>query len=1333
MASPALEKLWAEQAAQRKASGYTPSEYVPPDTAPRILGVRITEDEDKSFGQKMLQDGALLSYGALTGVAKLGTAAVSLPLTPFSEKARETVTETGKMFYEGFKQTAIDIGGATGLLGAEQQRESLDYYKAHPMMAMLDIWGVASLGTGTVLKSALTGTARGAMASTIRAGMKMGIKEEVMRSAFQVSRSFLSPARIIGKTEKVAYPLERALYKAVRTGNVDEVASAITTKLIKEGVDPKKASELAQVAAKETADNIARQSTRLKTLDAFTHPASAAFRGGSAIATKISGVVLGNPSESAVAGAFGKAVIDTNKKSALMMERWLEAVTGERGWENTMENRTRIFQEIKAKPDFVGLSPDEFFAHFDNYVKADISVARLRQMTNNPSYIPVKTISKDTAESMAQTLESNFDDITSEAMGAARVGVENVVDKGFEAISEFMRKNFRRDFENFEVLLRRAFGEKGNKESLIATIRGLSENKPHLNGQGWSKEVTAMIEDMKGTGYQIGLAPTGKKVTLAAEVVGELLPTSPSIKYAQMYSPNIADNFSYERAVKNLDSPEQARIKSVADDINSDSGLTGKPKNVIGDTKEYGIENALLENGEAPSIEATRYAAAQKGLAANQKTVLNFIEDINGKDGLHIIEHKLDNDAIKKILDDNGLEFRTLDKGKLIIYDEGIKLVDSLNKVNQQINGKLTTVRGTGEFIGGETRAAGLQSYKRIISEHEASKVLADSGLPKTAEEGRGIVSAIPESALESNRNYLGRVLDNWGLTFKGVVEGTSQFMFRQAWIQHAFKDVGEKFGNIITIKRPVTGIKGIRTIKIPVGKLFEWLDDHKQEFFSQRAMGAGVLPQFRIRTVFDITIDDLVNMGFEPDVAKTISSISKKSLREIPVSVTGIADKLVNIMRGADGVFKGFGEFYDKWAIKTPTYMRYQSPLSFMFQSQQFIETKIMGAMLTKDFAALPGIQKLAGFGGRMIPERVGGILQRAKIYLREITAEPSLNDLAIVRDELITDVQKVINDSFGTSEFQSVTQGAKRTVAETGAEILSRSHRDSLWMRAFGGFHMNTGAKISKGIAKKFGMTIEEAVAKNADGAYLHPRLVREMQDTVRSALTYSHGFQTSPLVKTMNIVWFPFRFQAKTIQTTAKWLSELSPVSRAVVINNWVHFSNWAGTDDGIEWRKSHQNLLYSILAYTTAAEQIGDSLDAISRGQLFGGNTGLIGGIPFGFVYNLATELALLPEDPEQFDPATGKSFQFKKTPKEIISYGSFVKALEEFVFMMAPGMPLYTVSGGVVRGASYRHMIQKIVEDTAGWAQAKYEGVDPKLGKTLLEREFMRVRPGETRF
>ena len=397
MASQALEKLWAEQAAQRQSIGYKPTEFTPPDTSPRVFGVRITEDEDKTFPQKVLQDGALLSYGALTAVSKLGTAALNLPLTPFSEKARERVGETGTMFFEGFKQVGKDIGGAVGLLGAEAQRESFDYYKAHPVMALLDIWGVASLGTGTVLKTALTSTARSAMRATVKAGVKAGIKEEVVRTAFQVSRNLLSPARIVGSTEKIAHPFERGLYKAVRSGNVEDVSSAVTSLLIKSGVDPVKASNLGQVAARDVAESVARQSGKLRTLDSFTHPVGAAFRGGRAGIAPVAGSILGKADEAAVTNLFGRAIIDANRKTALVMERWLEAVAHERGWENTFDNRMRILQEIKGKSDFVALAPDEFFSHFENYVRADINVARLRQMTNNPGFIPVKVIAKDTA------------------------------------------------------------------------------------------------------------------------------------------------------------------------------------------------------------------------------------------------------------------------------------------------------------------------------------------------------------------------------------------------------------------------------------------------------------------------------------------------------------------------------------------------------------------------------------------------------------------------------------------------------------------------------------------------------------------------------------------------------------------------------------------------------------------------------------------------------------------------------------------------------------------------------------------------------------------------
>ena len=1122
MASEALLQQRLQRQAQREASGYKPQEYVPPDTDPRILGVRITpDDENKSFGQKILQTDAFLAYSTLTGVAKIGGAALSLPLTPFSEKARENVAETGKMMWTGLKQTAKDVAGVTGVLGSEAQKESLDYYKAHPLMAVLDVWGVVSLGTGTLLKSSLTATARSSMSATVKAAAKFGIKEATVREAFEVARFIASPARVLGKT-KISTPFERAFYTAVKTGAVDDVGAAIASRLIKLGVNPEQAAQLGKVAASDVAGSIVRQGTKLKTLNAITHPVGVAGRQVAAGIKKVTGAVLGKADESAVTSLFGGGIVDTNKKTALGMERWLEAVASERGWDNTFDNRMRILQEIKGKQEFVNLSPEDFFSHFDNYVKADESVARFRQMTNNPGFVPVKAVAKETAEAMAETLADNYDDLAVGAMSAAKVGVENVVDRAFSAISEFMNENFGRDWRNYKVALRRAFGEQGNKEALMTAVKELSEMKPHLTEQGWSEGAQALINEMKATGYQIGHAPSGKKVSLAADVL---------------------------------------------------KGMEGK-------------------------------------------------------------------------------------------------------------------------------------------------------------------VSKITEDTLTSDRTFMGKVLDSWGLSVKGVVEGTAQFMYRQSWVQHALKDLKETFGNAVKIARPVTGEKGLRKIKIPIERLFQWLDDHKQDFNDQRKAGTGVLPQFRIRTVFDITEVDLTTMGFDEAVAKQIVSISKKSMRELPASVTGIADKLVNELRGADGVFRGFGEFYDKWLLKTPTYMRYQSSLSVMFQLQQFIETRIMSAMLTKNASALPGAEILAGFGLRMIPKKVGRILGRTKAYLQKITAEPSLNELAIVRDELITDVQKVIDDTFSVSEFQSVTRGLEKTarrVTKTGAEVFGQAQRDSLWMRVFGGFHLNTGTKIAKAIAEKFGMTLEDAVARNADGAFLHPRLVREMQDTVRSVLTYQHGFQTSPLAKTMNIVWFPFRFQVKTVQLTSKWLSELSPVSRAVVVNNWVNFANWAGTDDGIEWRKTHQNLLYSILAYTTAWEQMGDSLDAVSRGQLLGGNTGMIGGIPFGFMYNLASELALIPEDPEQFDPATGKNFQFKQVPKELLSYGSFVKGLEELTFMMLPGMPLYTVTGGTIKGASYRHWWKNLIEQVAGWGMAKVEGVDPKFGQRLLKREFMRVRPGESRW
>ena len=244
----------------------------------------------------------------------------------------------------------------------------------------------------------MTSSARSAVSATTNAAIKLGVKESIIKQAFEVSRFVASPMRAI-KDTKIASPFEKAFYRAVTTGKVDDVAASITGRLVGLGVDTEKAFQLGKVAADDVAQSVIRQSKRLKVLNAVTHPINASSNLRGAGTSKISSAVLGKTDEAAVTSLFGVDIVNSNKKTALGMERWLEAVAGERGWDNTMDNRMRILQEIKGKEDFVNLKGDEFFQHFDNYVKADETVARLREYSNNPSLIPVKTISKESAVS----------------------------------------------------------------------------------------------------------------------------------------------------------------------------------------------------------------------------------------------------------------------------------------------------------------------------------------------------------------------------------------------------------------------------------------------------------------------------------------------------------------------------------------------------------------------------------------------------------------------------------------------------------------------------------------------------------------------------------------------------------------------------------------------------------------------------------------------------------------------------------------------------------------------------------------------------------------------
>lgn len=570
-----------------------------------------------------------------------------------------------------------------------------------------------------------------------------------------------------------------------------------------------------------------------------------------------------------------------------------------------------------------------------------------------------------------------------------------------------------------------------------------------------------------------------------------------------------------------------------------------------------------------------------------------------------------------------------------------------------------------------------------------------------------------------ASRTKLGQWVDKLGLSPSGIVEGAAEFSYRENFTQRALSQITDKYGSVIKAGK----------VSIPVEKLFEWIDKNKILF--QQSRPKLTLP---IRTVFDVKADDLVRAGFTSEIASTVESISKQALRDIPTSITGMGDTVINYMRTVD---KGFGkwmsDWYDKY-LKAAYKGRYDwSPF---FSAQQWMETRLNSALLLKDVRALPGAnvtQKL----GVWTAEKLGKQLEGTKSYLSKVVAEPPLEEVAMVREEVLGTLQKTMLDYTSTPDIiglQGAAKGGYQFLKDKASFEQSVRSRN-LWYAISGQSSVRMATTFNKALAEKFGMTIQQALDftyENGVKRYKNPQMVQIMREATQNAYHYEVGFLTSPLMKTLNIVWFPLRFQAKTAQLASRWLGSLSPTSRMIVMNNWVNFANWSGTDEGIEWRRTNRNTLYNILAYTTAYEQIGQSAEAVTNGRLFGGNAGLIGGVPFGFLVNVARELAILPEDPDQFDPKTGRRFT-KEIPRNVVSAASLSSAIEQLLISISPSTPFYSLTGGVIGGVSPRKYIESLTRQVVGASNEALKGRDPSKGRQQLERDFKRVPLEYTRF
>lgn len=214
----------------------------------------------------------------------------------------------------------------------------------------------------------------------------------------------------------------------------------------------------------------------------------------------------------------------------------------------------------------------------------------------------------------------------------------------------------------------------------------------------------------------------------------------------EFYSPNDTE-MTFDSALAAMKGKRQGVALDVTHDVDFQLGLSGKPRNAIGDWQD-GAENSVVnEISNIHDFDELRYSAALKGKQLHQKAVLAFEEDHKGKDALFTIHIPFGEsepggglEAIRARLDRVGLKYRTIipgnkettvmlfakDADNEKVNDFGFNTNTGLQNVGQMYREqgneiKITRVTGNGEFVGeAEGRTEAGENYDKIIRDYEA-------------------------------------------------------------------------------------------------------------------------------------------------------------------------------------------------------------------------------------------------------------------------------------------------------------------------------------------------------------------------------------------------------------------------------------------------------------------------------------------------------------------------------------------------------------------------------------------------------------------------------------
>lgn len=214
-------------------------------------------------------------------------------------------------------------------------------------------------------------------------------------------------------------------------------------------------------------------------------------------------------------------------------------------------------------------------------------------------------------------------------------------------------------------------------------------------------------------------------------------------------------------------------------------------------------------------------------------------------------------------------------------------------------------------------------------------------------------------------------------------------------------------------------------------------------------------------------------------------------------------------------------------------------------------------------------------------------------------------------------------------------------------------------------------------------------------------------EVRDTVQMIAQYDRNseFLNSSMARTLNLAFFPFRFEYKVASIMARSLAQTSPMTQLAVINGLYRAHDWLNSTEGQAWYSQNSDVI-GLIKYFTPISTLGEVSHLLGGNVDSVGSLGELGGLPFGWIPQLLDAEGLTNFGGAYVSPKTGQTLP-DYIP--VSDKGKLASAIQDFIGS------LYTYPGATAGLPSKSSIDRNIALGVTGASTKKdYNKVMPQI-------------------